>query len=542
MVLVVAAACTADRPVERPPRAASSVAVANRSLQECWTADPPPGAEGIQFSDITATSGLMEPLTGMFGHAAAWGDANQDGWPDLFVGTFADKDVQDYQLRGAAGPSPDRLLMGGTDGFVTAPGYPATFGRSSGAAFADVDGDGRPDLVVARNVRPEPEGARPSEVLRNHGGRFAAQPLGAPDLGGRSVAVLDWNRDGLPDLFVAEDRWSGGSSVLLRNEDGERFEDATAEAGLPPDLHGLGAAAVDLTADGRTDLFVAGSNRLFVALPDGRFEEAPNDVFRWPTFGGEDDVSGVSIADLNRDGRPDIVLGHHYNSTVDFGRQVPARLYLHGGVDPAGNPRFEDITEAAGLVALPTKAPHVEIADFDNDGWPDIVTTASAADGARPAIFRHLGLEGGIPHFEAPVGLGDPHYWVTGPTQDVDRDGRLDVLLVEWEPSRPSLLLRNESNSGNWLSVEVDPEIGGGVGSMVAVYQAGRLGELDGLIGVRETTASQGYAAGTSTAVHFGLGPEASVDVRIRLPEGKVVDRRGVPANRYLRFPGGCPS
>ena len=120
-----------------------------------------------------------------------------------------------------------------------------------------------------------------------------------------------------------------------------------------------------------------------------------------------------------------------------------------------GDPTFEDVTEEAGLVGLPTKAPHVEIADVDNDGWPDIVTTASADDGTRPAVFRHEGLIDGVPRFAAPAGLGAPQYWVAGPMTDVDRDGRLDILLVEWNPALPSLLLRNTSESGNWLEVSV---------------------------------------------------------------------------------------
>jgi enediyne biosynthesis protein E4 len=476
----------------------------------------------------------------MYGHAAAWGDVNDDGWQDLFVGTFADKPAEAYRFRGATGASPDRLLVGGPGGFRPAPAYPQTFGRTSGATIADLDGDGRQDLVVSRNVRPKPGGARPTEVLRNDDDGFLPHPVGAPDLGGRSVAVLDSDGDGLPDLFVAEDRWSGGASVLLRNLGEARFEDATAEAGLPADIHGLGVAAADLTGDGHTDLFVAGSNRLFLGRGDGTFAESPNEVFRWPSYGEEDDVAGVAIADLNRDARPDIVLGQHYNSTVDFGQQVPVRLYLHRGLDEAGRPRFEDVTDSSGLSPLPTKAPHVEVADFDNDGWPDILTTASSAEGSRPAIFHHQGVQDGIPRFAPPPGLGSEQYWVTGPTEDVDRDGRLDVLLVEWEPARPSLLLRNESASGNWLSVAIDPAIGGGVGATVAVYRAGGLGEIEALIGMRETAASQGYAAGVSTAARFGLGREPTVDLRIELPGGELIERTGVPVNRHLRFPGAC--
>jgi enediyne biosynthesis protein E4 len=544
-VLLLATGCSggsSDRATQPVPPAAPVEPQPNVDGSACWTAPGFGGAGEITFSDVTSAAGLIDPLVGMYGHAAAWGDVNEDGWSDLFVGTFADRPTAEYQLRGAAGPAPDRLLFGAGDGFHAAPGFPPAFGRSSGAAFADLDGDHDADLVVSRNREDEERADRPTEILRNEGGRFSPVKDGGvpPGLVGRSVAILDYDGDARLDLFIAEDRWTGGSSVLLRNEGGLRFSDATEEAGLPVDVHGLGVAAADVTADGRDDLFVAGSNRLFVAQPGGTFREADGGVFQWETYGPEDDVSGVAVGDLNRDGRPDLVLGHHYNSTLEFDRRVPIRVYLHRGLDDDGTPRFDDVTDAAGLEPLPTKAPHVEIVDLDNDGWPDILTTASSADGTRPAVFRHLGLTRGVPRFSAPDGLGDPNYWVTGPVQDVDRDGRLDVLLVAWEPAQPTLLLRNETAGGNWLRVSVGPDPNGGLGARVSVYREGGLGDPAELLGVREIVATQGFAAGVSPEAHFGLGDETAADLRIDLPGGERVDRPGVPANRFLRFPSGC--
>ncbi len=402
-------------------------------------------------------------------------------------------------MRGATGPSPDRLLLGGPDGFRVDSSFPEVLGRTSGAAFADLDGDGDLDLVVARDVRPSAVGATPSAVYRNTGGvlRAVADPGIPSDLAGRSIGVLDVDGDGLLDLFIAEDRWSGGSSMLLRNAGGLTFTDATQASGLPADIAAFGVGVSDLTGDGHADLFLAGSNRLFVADGDGTFHEADASVFRWPTYGGEDDVTGVAIDDVNRDGLPDIVLGQHYNSTVDFGQRVPVRLYLNEGANDAGDPVFRDVTEESGLVGLPTKAPHVELADLDNDGWPDILTTASTGDGSRPVVFRHLGLQDGVPRFSAPQDLGTPHYWITGPTADVDRDGRLDVLLIEIDPTRASPLLHNETASGDWLEVAVDPELGGGIGARVSVYRQGGLGDPVELLGIRDIVASQGYTAGS---------------------------------------------
>ena len=512
-------------------------------IGECWSAPPAAGSAEISFTDQTEAWGLVAPLVGMHAHAAIWGDVDGDGRLDLFVGTFGDREPDRYRERGAEGPAPDRLLLSGPANFTLDDRLPQMLTRTAGGAAADLDGDGDLDLILSRNWDDDTPDAPGTQVLRNDGGTLVpVEDSGLPsEFGGRSVGVLDFDLDGLLDLFLVEDRWSGGSSALFRNLGAMRFEDATAEARIPADVHGLGVAVADLTGDGHQDIFVAGSNRLFVADGDGTFREVDNGVFRWEVFGAEDDVSGVAVADVNRDGLLDVVLGHHYNSTIEDGTRVPIRLYLNQGLDGSGAPVFEDVTDAAGLTGLPTKAPHVEIVDFDNDGWPDLLTTASSLDGTSPAIFRHQGLEGVVPQFSAPEGLGHAQYWVTGPSADVDRDGRLDLLLVEWEPALPSLLLRNETSSGHWLEISVGPERGFGLGWRVEVYRVGEVGEPDALLGAREITVSQGYSAGVAPIAHFGLGDVEEVSVRLIPPGGvEPLVLARVDADQHFRLAGGC--
>jgi hypothetical protein len=267
-------------------------------------------------------------------------------------------------------------------------------------------------------------------------------------------------------------------------------------------------AVADLTEDRRLDIFVAGSNQLFVADGEG-FRVADSTVFAWPPIGEEDLITGASIADVNRDGLLDVAVGQHFNSTVDAGALVPVRLF--------------------------TKGPHVELNDMDNDGWPDLVTTASAQDGTRPAVFRHAGLDGDIPTFNPPEGLGSPQYWVSGPTTDIDRDGRLDQFLVEFDPALPSLMLRNESASGHWLEVSVGADQGWGLGWRVEVFDG------DTLLGAREITTTQGYSAGVAPIAHFGLGDVDRIDVVLTPPgDGAPVRLADLPADQHLRYPSGC--
>ncbi len=477
-----------------------------------------PAGGPLAFVDVTDSSGLVEPLAGMHGHAAAVSDVNADGWDDLFVGTFADRPDADYALRGAVGASPDRLLLGGPDGFRIDETFPGELGRTTAAAFADLDADGDVDLVLARNSRDRDRGRAATVVLRNDQGAFVeAAVLGS--YSARAVVPADLDGDGDLDLTVLADRFGGDTATRwFRNDGALTFVDASADAGLPDDLRGLGAAGADLSGDGWPDLFVAGDagrNRLLVNDGAGRLVERSIGAFDWPVYGEEDDTAGVAVADLDRNGRLDLVVGHHYTSTLDFDERVPVRVYLNRGVDGDGVPEFEDVTERTGLPSFATKAPDVQIADFDADGWPDLLTTASAGDGAQPAILRHLGLVDGVPQFEVPDGLGDAQYWVSSVVFDADRDGRLDVFVVEWEPALPSLLLRNDGPVGHWLSV-----VGAPVGSTVEVFEPGRAGDADALVGAQPVVANGGYGAGYRSEVWFGLGPLEGVDVRITSPAG----------------------
>ncbi len=481
----------------------------------------PPGAGPRVWVDVTDTWGVVEPLTGMFVHAAAWGDVDDDLRPDLVVGTFADRDPERYRVRGAAGPAPDRLLLGGADGF-TSVDLPVDPGRTSGALFADLDADGDADLVLSRNAGLANQMPGGLVLFENQDAdlRFAAAvPL--PGFQARTVGAFDFDGDGLLDLAVAEDRYGDTGTRLLRNLGDWSFEDVTTRSGIGQ-VFGLGLTTVDLSGDGIPDLFVAGDNRLFLGVGDGTFRPVDSSAFAWERFGPEDLVGGVSAGDVNGDGLPDLVVGHHFNSTVDEGRRVPVRLYLN-----RGSGRFEDVTERAGLVGLPTKAPHVEVADLDNDGTPDILTSASAGDG--PAVFWGLGVVDGVPRFEEPEGLGAAQYWVAAPTVDADGDGVLDVLLAEFDPSVPSRLLAG-GGGGNWLEVSVSGP-GRGIGALV------ELRAPDGtLLGSTEITATVGYSAGRMPVARFGLGEAEEVDVFVRFPDGSRGFAESVEVNRRIRW------
>jgi hypothetical protein len=191
-------------------------------------------------------------------------------------------------------------------------------------------------------------------------------------------------------------------------------------------------------------------------------------------------------------------------------------------------PQFRDVTSEVGLPeSVPQKCPHVEIQDFDNDGWPDLYFSAGWRDGdgtVTPLIFRHQGLENGVPRFEAPRDMEPPMvYYASAPSCDYDGDGRLDLFLVNWFAGDHCHLLHNETPSGHWLDVTVRGHTFNrmGIGSRVQVYESGRAGDPDGLLGVQEINVGTGYASGHVAVTHFGLGDAETVDVVVRFPTGE---------------------
>lgn len=531
------------------------------------------GEDAFVFTDAAEAAGLWPAVARIAGHGAIWGDVDGDGYPDLYVGTFGGDPVP-------YGSKPNLFFRNRQGQFVLDEQPQLQIvGRANGGVLADLDNDGDLDLYITNHAieyEGQPHFQTPNALFRNEGaGVFtdvsAASGACAPGFACRSACVLDFDGDGLLDLLVGECFFQGGQSRsrLYRNVGGLRFEDATSAAGLPDRVTGFGVAACDVTADGWPDVLLGGrygGNRLFVNDGRGRFREVPpsHADFSWNYSDTPDDTAcGVCFGDVNRDGLPDVVIGSHFDRPWYTGG-VPARLYLHRGVEQ-GFPRYLEITEQAGLVPLPMKSPHVEVQDFDNDGWPDIYTSIVKFAGGRPypVIFRNLGVSGGLPRFlERALAVNDfPNdadrqtgdvvalfdriradgrivYMAPGPSADYDRDGRLDLFLPNWWVDSRSLLLRNETPGGNWLQVEVHGGGGvnrQGVGALVRVYEPGRPGEPAALLGAREIAVGYGYASGQEAVAHFGLGGYQQCDVEVLLPHGRGrLLRQGVAANQRL--------
>jgi hypothetical protein len=326
-------------------------------------------------------------------------------------------------------------------------------------------------------------------------------------------------------------------NTLYRNNGDGTFTDVSAETGISAALgKGMGVAFADYDGDGWPDVFVANDNSpnlLFHNLGGKRFEEVG--LQAGVAYTDEGNVvagMGVDFRDLNNDGLPDIWHTAIENETFP--------LYIN-----QGNGLFLSTGQASGLANLtrPMSGWSNGVVDLDNDGWKDLVVArGNVMDNiaeiskhfsyAEPnSVFRNLGNG----KFEDVSATAGADFTRPAPNRglaygDLDNDGRMDLVVTSL--GGPVRVLRNVTETRNhWILLKLVGTKSNrmGIGAQI------RITTDDGRKLYNEVTTSTGYAASSDPRVHFGLGGSRVIrEIEILWPSGTRQLLHDVAADRVM--------
>jgi hypothetical protein len=443
------------------------------------------------FTDVTAKAGLAESLYGI-GVAAA--DYDNDGWIDIYLAAWGSDRL--YRNLGD-GRFADVTKKAGADD----PGF------STSVAFVDYDKDGKLDLFICNYVQWEP----------------------AKD--------LNCTLDGKHKSYCTPESYKGTSPTLLHNRGDGTFENVTEKAGVKvPNAKALGIVVLDYDGDGWPDLFMANDtqpNNLFKNQGNGTFKDvAVTAGVAFNEAGVARAGMGVDMADYDGSGRPSLVIGNFSNEMMALYRNDGNGLFID-----------EAPSSTLGRASLLSLTFACFFFDYDLDGWPDIfAANGHVADDINlvqpkvtyaeaPHLFRNTGKK----TFDS---MGDkvgadfqkPMVARGAAYGDYDNDGDLD-LLVTVNGGAARLLRNDGGNKNKWLRVRAAGTASNrdGIGAKVTVT----LPDGRKLWNVVRTGSS--YASQSELTLTFGLGGAAKASkVEVAWPSGKADMLADVNAGQTL--------
>lgn len=467
---------------------------------------------GATFTKIT-TGSVVTDIGASW--AAAWADYDGDGFLDLFV---------------THGGSSSNLLYhnngDGTFSRVLTGTLVQDQGDFHGCAWLDLNNDGYPDLAVVSdgsgNFLYQNNGDGSFKKLSNNG--FAV-----PSAMSSSVICWgDFDLDGYLDCFVGG--WNNTKSTFYRNLGNSSFLKVVGgPVGAEAD-NAAGASSVDYNGDGLPDLFVsnfqAGGNLLYRnGGSAGLVKMTSTNVGSIIT--DADRAGGCAWGDYDNDGYPDV-----YITSLGEPAQ-PGWLYHNNGdgtftrvTDPKTGSILTNVTKGAGCAW----------ADYDNDGYLDLFV---ARIGLRNLLYHNNGdgtftdIETGAPVEDNGSGINS---WSVA-WADYNNDGFLDLIVVNGGAAvslqQKNFLYRNDGNSNGWIDVRCEGTASNrsAIGAKVQVKAVIAGKEVSQL---RELSQGGGWSSSPLNA-HFGLGDATNITtIRVEWPSGTVQTVENVRPNQFL--------
>ncbi|MGA2743854.1 MAG: CRTAC1 family protein [Candidatus Sulfotelmatobacter sp.] len=452
------------------------------------------------FTDVTDAAGLAG--TG-YDIGAAVGDYDNDGHPDLFVAGVHHSTL--YHNNGN-GTFTDVTVKSGLDASLNHPDPEFGPWFAITAIWVDVNNDGLLDLFVVNYLQWTYYAERRCEFDR----------------------VGDYCH---PKFFKGQP-----NQLFLNNGDGT-FRDASKEWGIRDHVgKGMSVVMADYDLDGRPDLFVANDaayNSLFHNLGN-KFEEVAFETgVALPEDGNFISGMGADFRDFNNDGYPDIAFAALIGQTFPLFQNT-------------GKGSFREITTESGMheASIHMSGYCVGLYDFDNDGWKDLFVSGGHVQSVplpgQPideynAVFRNPGAEGRRSGKWAK--LTEPAGFSSSPAArhrgcafgDLDGDGRIDVVVSAIDRDA-EIWINRSPKSGHWIEIALHGTKSNrdGIGARIKVITKSG-------VQYNHMTTSVGYASSSDGPVHFGLGPDRRVEeVEIHWPSGMVQSLRDVDGDRRI--------